>query len=80
MSGQHVGAQSDSVNNEPGGRSPAERLRSVMKATGKTFRGVSDIGDGEMCPVPGHGRMYVHTKRQWCPHSDHDKLGVPRDG
>lgn len=33
------------------------------------------LGDGDWCPVEGHGRMYVYGNRQWCPHQSHDKPG-----
>jgi len=47
-----------------------------------------DHGDGDYCPVEGHGRMYVlKNGRQWCPHSDHNSTGrehkmafTPKDG
>lgn len=31
------------------------------------------VGDGDPCPIEGHGRMYVYGQRQWCPHQSHDK-------
>jgi hypothetical protein len=47
------------------------RMKRAMKPTGRTFSGVSDTGDGDRCPVEGHGKMYVYGEKQWCPHSDH---------
>lgn len=36
-----------------------------------------DTGDGDLCPVPGHGRMFVLAHGQWCPHQSHDRLPGP---
>lgn len=91
-SGEHVGRQSDAIDNDDDGyrRSAAARLAAVAKPSGKTFRkdaNYRDIGDGDQCPAVdldgsplGHGKMYVLPGgRQWCPHQSHD-MGVPRDG
>lgn len=51
------------------------RMAQVMKPTGKTFRRTSDyhdLGDGDRCPIDGHGRMYHTAKGQYCPHQSHD--------
>lgn len=72
------------------GVSPAARLASVAKATGKVFRRDSnykDTGDSDPCPTVdeagrplGHGRMYrMSSGADWCPHQSHD-MGVPRSG
>ena len=90
MDGEHVGRQSDSLNDDDGyRRSAAARLANVAKPSGKTFRKTSDyhdLGDGDQCPAVDadgqslqHGRMYVFSGRQYCPHQSHD-MGVPRDG
>ena len=84
--GEHVGRQSDSLNDDDDGyrRSSAARLAAVAKPTGKTFRrqpGDQGMGDGDLCPVIGHGRMYVlsgGSGKQWCAHQLHD-MGCPRD-
>ena len=91
-SGEHVGRQSDSINNEDDGyrRSAAARMAAVAKPQGKTFRrdaNYKDTGDGDHCPTVdldgrslGHGKMYVLSGgKQWCPHQTHD-MGVPRSG
>lgn len=51
--------------------SPSDRFLGV-KPTARAYHGVSSIGDGDMCPVPGHGRKLILTKGQWCPHQSHD--------
>lgn len=64
------------------GVSPRERLASVSKPTGKAFvkrPGDHGMGDGDLCPVIGHGKMYVLSSgKQWCAHQLHD-MGQPRD-
>lgn len=65
------------------GVSPRERLARIAKPAGKAFRRTSDyhdLGDGDLCPVAGHGKMYVTSTggRQYCPHQTHD-IGCPRD-
>lgn len=76
MSGQHVGAQSDSLVADPDVEAIRAQLiakKAALKPTGKVFKGVSNVGDGDMCPVPGHGRKYVMDGgRQWCPNQSHD--------
>lgn len=63
---------------KPGGA--RARMAQVMKPTGKVYRGgAHDVGDGDRCPIDGHGKMYVYGAQQWCPHQSHD-MGVPRDG
>lgn len=77
---QHVGRTSDSIDNETG-VSPRERLARVAKPSGKVFRRTSeyqDLGDGDPCPIAGHGRMYRTNGGQWCPVQTHD-MGQPRD-
>lgn len=76
MSGQHVGRQSDAI--EDDGRSAArEAMKRVMKPTRKAFTGKSDLGNGEVCPWDAekgthHGKMYhMPSGNDWCPHSDH---------
>ena len=76
MTGEHVGRQSDAIDNDSDIRA-AMRERMKIKPTGRTFRGVSEQGDGDPCPVEGHGRKYRLTSGQWCPHQSHD-MGVPR--
>jgi hypothetical protein len=77
--GEHVGALSDSIDNEAVGGARA-RMAQVMKPTGKVYRGgMSDLGDGDRCPIDGHGKMYAFNGKQWCPHQSHD-MGVPRNG
>ena len=51
------------------------RMAQVMRPTGKTFRRTSDyhdLGDGDRCPVEGHGKMYVINGHSWCPNQSHD--------
>ena len=77
MTGQHVGRQSDSIDNDNDIRA-AMRERMKIKPTGKTFKGVSDLGNGAFCPVEGHGKKFVLSSgAEWCPHQSHD-MGVPR--
>jgi len=72
--GQHVGRLADAIDNSEyeGARG---RMKAVMKPQGKAYRGGSDLGDGDLCPVAGHGHMYVSRDRvhQYCPHQSHDK-------
>lgn len=37
------------------------------------------VGDGDPCPVEGHGNMIFDKARrgQWCPHQSHDRSGIP---
>ncbi len=82
MSEQHVGRVSDSIDNEEVGGARA-RLARTMKPTGKVYRsGSSDLGDGDRCPIDGHGRMYVTRSggKQYCPHQSHDKERMRKDG
>lgn len=79
MSGQHVGALSDAI--EDDGRSAARNaLRAVMKPRGKAFTGKSDLGNGDVCPInPEHGKMYnMPSGRDWCPHHSHDAERVKK--
>lgn len=79
--GQHVGGVSDNLNDEDSELRNAMRERMKIKPTGKVFRGVSDIGDGDMCPVPGHGRklrLNSPGHPQWCPNQSHDNERMVR--
>lgn len=44
-----------------------------VKPTGKTYKGKSELGNGDLCPHdPEHGKMYVlPSGAQWCPHVAH---------
>lgn len=53
-----------------------------VKPTGKTFRGKSDLGNGDPCPTDpeAHGKMYVlPSGKEWCPHVDHSSGKRRRD-
>jgi hypothetical protein len=78
VSGQHVGRQSDALDGDDD-LSAAMRERMKIKPTGKVFRGVSDLGDGDRCPVEGHGKMFVLSGgTQWCPNQTHDNERIIR--
>ena len=54
------------------------RMKAVMKPAGKTFRGTSDLGNGDLCPIDNHGKMYVlPSGKQWCPQQSHDMKEKP---
>lgn len=39
----------------------------------------NQAGNGDECPVPGHGRMYVLSSgRQWCPNQSHDRVAADK--
>ena len=60
-----------------------EQPRVEVKPSGKVYKaGSYDYGDGDRCPVEGHGNMYVvrGTNKQWCPHQSHDKERTKKDG
>lgn len=64
-------------------KTPQERFQSVSAPAGRTYRrqsGDHGMGDGDLCPVEGHGKMYVLSSsgKQWCAHQLHD-MGQPRD-
>lgn len=43
--------------------------------------GGGGYGDGDWCPVEGHGRKYVlDGGTQWCPHQSHDDERIVRPG
>lgn len=71
--GQHIGRVSDAIDNEGGARA---RMARTMKPTGKAYSGgMSHLGNGDFCPVEGHGKMYVLSSgRQWCPDQSHDMV------
>lgn len=51
------------------------RLARTLKPRGQTYRSDGhDLGNGDRCPIDGHGKMYASTEtgRQWCPHQSHD--------
>jgi hypothetical protein len=59
--GEHVGALSDSIDNEAVGGARA-RMAQVMKPTGKVYRGgTSDLGDGDRCPLTDTVRCMCST-------------------
>lgn len=64
-------------------KTSVERFASVTAPSGRVYRkpsGDQGMGDGDLCPTPGHGKMYVMSSgRQHCVHQAHD-MGVPRDG
>jgi hypothetical protein len=73
---QHTGRLSDSIDNETD-LSAALRAKVKIRPTGKVFHGVSTIGNGDHCPMEGHGKMIVLSNgRQWCPNQSHDKERV----
>jgi len=72
---QHVGTQSDALVADPdveAMRAALAAKRAAVRPAGKRFSGVSAQGDGDWCPVPGHGRKYWLGTKQWCPHQEHD--------
>jgi hypothetical protein len=80
VSGEHVGRQSDSIDNDDDLRA-AMRERIKIKPTGKVYKGgPSHIGNGAQCPAVdengeslGHGKMYaLSSGRDWCPNQMHD--------
>lgn len=86
--GQHVGRQSDAIDNEDDDLRAAIRERMKIKPSGKVYKKDGhDLGDGDRCPTTdehgnnlGHGKMYtLNGGAQWCPHQSHD-MGVPRSG
>lgn len=79
MTGQHVGAQSDSLVADEGlqaARAAQQAAREAIKPRSrqKAYR----LGDGDICPVnPEHGPMFVLSAKggpatQWCPDQSHD--------
>lgn len=82
MSGQHVGRQSDAIDNDDDGLRAAMRERMKIKPTGKVYRGgPSNLGNGAMCPTEGHGRMYaLPSGRDWCPDQSHDNERMKTNG
>lgn len=75
---EHVGRLSDAIDNGDGGA--VGRLTRMTKPTGKVYhKGDGDMGNGDHCPVDGHGRMYVSKSgsgNQYCPDQAHDKEKV----
>ncbi len=74
--GQHVGGLRDALV-EDEDLTAARRNQKVLAAAVKPRalpRSYGDIGDGDKCPTPGHGRMlYLQgTDRQYCPDQSHD--------
>lgn len=83
--GQHVGKLADAIGDDEMdearavARANAEALAKLAKPIERKREHRNDLGDGDPCPAVdeegrslNHGKMYVHGKRQWCPHSDHD--------
>lgn len=69
---QHTGALSDAIVDDGRGTS-REALKRLARPAGRAFKGKSDIGNGEVCPVnPAHGKMFnMASGNDWCPHVDH---------
>lgn len=79
MTGQHVGRQSDSLDDNDAELRAAIRERVKIKPTGRRHSGGGTSGNGDPCPRPGHGKMQVLASgREWCPNQSHD-MGEPRD-